>query len=321
MSYDIGSPTEMDNIPKTLRDELSRNWTINRASLVAESRSSDGSTKILLRFDKETSVEVVHLPSEKRTTLCLSSQTGCLIGCLFCATARLNSARSLSIGEMTEQFFAAVRSKPQGAGLEKPTHLVFMGMGEPLLSPQTLIETIRILTWEHGPEFSQRRITVSTCGIVKGIRLLADSGLKPGLALSLNAPTEMLRKRLMPKAPPLSEVIPAMRYYAKKTGRRVTLEYVLLENVNDSTAQASALASLSRSLPCKINLIPFNPFPGSDFRRPAEGRIRAFVKTLLPAAPAVTLRQSMGTDIMAACGQLAGAAYDTAPERNSVEIS
>ena len=313
---DIGSIDEMRNIPKALRDRLARDWEIERSSLKAVSSSSDASKKLVIEFGEQRSVEAVYLPSKKRTTLCLSAQTGCPMGCTFCATARLSSADALTIGEVLEELLIVPRASPQGAGLAKPTHVVFMGMGEPLLKPHTLIEVVRVLTWEHGFEYAQRRITVSTCGMVEGIRLLADSGQRPGLALSLNAPWEGLRRRIMPLAPPLDHILPALRYYAAKTRRRVTLEYVLIDGINDSVLHATALAALSRTLPCKINLIPFNPFPGSNLRASPPSRIERFVKTLLPRAPAVTLRQSMGTDIMAACGQLAGSLQSQASLSN-----
>jgi 23S rRNA (adenine2503-C2)-methyltransferase len=303
---DVDSIEEMRNVPKTLRARLARQWVIERATVGGTQSSVDSSKKLLVQYADGSSVEAVSLPSDRRRTLCLSTQSGCDMGCRFCATARRTNATNLSIGQILEQFYLVVRPEPHGLGLPQPTHIVFMGMGEPLLNIANLIDVIRVLIWEHGPGYAARRITVSTCGIVNGIRRLADSGLRPRLALSLNAPWEDLRRDLMPHAPPLREIWPALRYYTTKTRQRVTLEYVLISGVNDSNAHASSLAKLSRTLPCKLNLILFNEFPECSYARPASHRVDAFMRTLLPAAPTVTLRQSMGTDIMAACGQLVG---------------
>lgn len=308
--HDVDSIENMRNVPKTLRARLEENWEIARAKIGATRNSSDGSKKFLIQFVDGSAVEAVFLPSGRRTTLCLSVQSGCDMGCLFCATARRPKAKNLSVGQILEQFYIVIRPEQHGMGLPKPTHLVFMGMGEPLLNVANLIETIRVLTWEHGPGYAVRRITVSTCGIVNGIKRLADSGLRPRLALSLNAPWDDLRKKLMPNAPPLVEIWPALKYYVEKTRQRVTLEYVLISGINDSNAHASSLAELSRTLPCKLNLILFNEFPGCSYTRPSPHRVEAFIKILLPKAPTVTLRQSMGSDIMAACGQLVGCGDD-----------
>jgi 23S rRNA (adenine2503-C2)-methyltransferase len=228
------------------------------------------------------------------------------MACAFCATGRLGPGRTLTIGELIEQFMAVVRPAPAGAGRTRPTHIVFMGMGEPLLEPRPVIETIRVLTWEHGFGYAARRITVSTCGIPAGIRALAEAGLRVRLAFSLNAPWEGLRTSLMPNAPPLADVIPALRHYAEATRTIVTLEYVLLGGVNDTAACARALSALASRLPSKINLIVYNETEGTMFRAPSGDRIRTFLSILLPASPTVTMRQSLGGDIAAACGQLAG---------------
>ncbi len=307
-AHDVTAIADMRNLPRSLREELGKGWHIPRASLKRMSCSTDGSKKLLVDFDQGSSVETVYMPMEHRTTLCLSTQTGCPIGCTFCATAQLGSGRILSLGEIIEQLQITTRSEPHGAGLPKPTHLVFMGMGEPLLQPEITVEALRVLLWEHGFDYGKKRITVSTCGILKGIEMLRKSGLGVGLALSLNSPWEDQRRQLMPNAPPLTDIVPELRAYALSTGRRVTLEYVLLGGVNDSPAHAKALASLARTLPSKINLIPFNPFPGTPFTAPSEEQMVEFLHFLQPRVAAVTLRRSMARDVHGACGQLAGLA-------------
>lgn len=303
---DVSCVDEMANLPAALKGRLREEWRVDRAVIEAVAASADGSVKFLVRFPTGDAVETVYIPTSRRTTICISSQTGCPMACAFCATGRSGPGRTLTPGEMVEELMTVTRPQPAGAGLRRPTHVVFMGMGEPLLDPRPLVETLRVLTWEHGGGYAARRITVSTCGIPAGIRHLADSGMKVRLALSLNAPWEGLRSALMPKAPPLGEVIPALRYYRDATGASVTLEYVLLGGVNDTPSCARGLAALARSLSCKVNLIAFNETDAGSFAAPAPARVSAFLATLLPLAPTVTVRHSAGADIAAACGQLAG---------------
>ncbi|MBN1425259.1 23S rRNA (adenine(2503)-C(2))-methyltransferase RlmN [Candidatus Fermentibacteria bacterium] len=306
--HDVEDIDGMSDVSAVLRRRLAQEWCVRRAAIEVSSTSTDGSCKVLVQFASGDAVETVHLPAARRTTVCLSSQTGCPMACVFCVTGRRGRGRTLGTGEILEQLLAIQRPQPAGAGLSRPTHVVFMGMGEPLLEPRPVIEAIRVLVWEHGFGYASRRITVSTCGIPDGIRALAESGLKPRLALSLNAPWESLRLSLMPKAPPLAEVVPALKQYAAATKATITLEYVLLEGINDTPSCARALSSLATNLACKINLIVFNDAGDGEFRASSPHRTRQFMEWLQPGPRAVTLRQSMGRDIAAACGQLAGGA-------------
>lgn len=303
---DVAGIEQMTDISASLRCLLAREWGIRRAAITGVSSSADGACKVLVMFAPGDAVETVHLPASRRTTVCLSSMTGCPMACAFCATGRAGAGRSLGTGEILEQLLVIMRPNPEGAGLLRPSHLVFMGMGEPLLDPRPVIESISVLVWEHGFGYASRRITVSTCGIPDGIRALADSGVRPRLALSLNAPWESLRRSLMPKAPSLAEVVPAVKYYAALTGTTATLEYVLLDGVNDTPSCARAVAALAANMGCKINVILFNESGDGPFHAPSARRVREFVETLMPGSRAVTLRRSLGGDISAACGQLAG---------------
>ncbi len=303
---DVVRVDEMTNIPKALRERLGQAFSVGRASIEEVVTSRDGSAKFLLRFPSGRTVETVHMPLPRRTTVCLSSQTGCPMGCAFCATGASGPGHTLTAGEIVEQVLVLVRRTPEGAGLARPTHVVFMGMGEPLLEPDAVITASRILVWEHGFGYARRRITVSTCGIPSGIRALMESGLGVNLALSLNAPWEGLRASLMPKAPPLEAVLPAVRAYREATRATLTLEYVLLAGVNDSLSCAKGLGALATSLGAKVNLIVFNEFPRASFRAPPPHRVEAFREALLPLVPVVTVRESKGSDVGAGCGQLAG---------------
>ena len=303
---DVATADEMTNLPASIRTRLKDEFLIGRSVIEAKATSADGSLKLRIRLAHGGVVETVHLPTARRMTVCLSSQTGCPMECAFCATGRQGPGRTLTPGEMIEQLQVMMRPTPAGAGRSRPTHVVFMGMGEPLLDPRPLVTVIRVLAWEHGFGYAMRRITVSTCGIPDGIRALADSGLKVRLALSLHAPWEGLRASLMPKAPSLVDVLPALRYYQETTRATLTLEYVLLAGVNDTPSCARALGELAARLGSKINLISFNESGEGAFHPPSPQRVASFLTVLQPIAPTVTIRQSMGRDIAAACGQLAG---------------
>lgn len=295
---------EMTDLTLDLRRRLEQSFVFKGLDLEEERKSVDGTEKFLFRLDDGNMIEAVMIPDEEWTTVCISSQAGCALGCRFCATGKLGFARDLTVGEIIGQllFFR------DRFGDEAFRNIVFMGMGEPLLNPDNVIEAIGIVSSSVGLSLSARRITVSTSGIVPGIYRLADLGLKVNLAVSLNAPTQEKRKKLMPIAIkyPLDELLESIRYFTSKRKQRVTFEYILFEGENDSLDDAHELAKLIQGIPCKINLLAYNPIKGLPYGRPEERRIEEFAKYLYPRTPAVTVRKSRGVDIMAACGQLAG---------------
>ncbi len=295
---------EMSDLTLDLRSRLDGSFCFRGLNLEELKQSVDGTEKFLFRLDDDKLIEAVMIPDEEWNTVCISSQAGCALGCRFCATGKLGFGRDLTVGEIIGQllFFR------DRYGDEAFRNIVFMGMGEPLLNLDNVIEAIGIVSSSVGLSLSARRITVSTSGIVPGIFRLADSGLKANLAVSLNAPTQEKRKKLMPIAAkyPLDTLLEAIKYFTSKRKQRVTFEYILFEGENDSLDDARELAKLIQGIPCKINLLAYNPVDGLPYGRPPEERIEEFAKYLYPRTPAVTVRKSRGVDIMAACGQLAG---------------
>jgi 23S rRNA (adenine2503-C2)-methyltransferase len=296
---------EMTNLSKGLRERLKKTATIEGIAEHKLMRSKvDGTEKFLWKLSDRELIESVLIPDEGRLTLCLSTQVGCPLDCRFCATATVGFRRNLTSGEMVSQLLE-VQDRPL-------TNLVFMGMGEPLLNYDNLLKSIGIMVSDLGPNFSAKKITVSTVGIVPGIHRLAEEGLKLGLAISLNAPDDKLRSAIMPVNGkyPLKELLSAAKFYAERTDRRITFEYVLIGGVNDSLECAKKLSRIIQGIPCKINLIRFNPHTSQAYQAPEEERVIAFRDYLYPRAPAVTLRESKGRDILAACGQLRAAEDD-----------
>jgi 23S rRNA (adenine2503-C2)-methyltransferase len=296
---------EMTDLPAAFRAHLAEAAVIGRADLVTAQTSRDGTTKLLLEEPDARRIETVLLPYESRTSVCISSQVGCPVGCVFCATATMGFARNVTAGEMVDQVLAA-QEAARAAGRERITHVVVMGMGEPLLNMDALLKAIRLLNDEVG--IAMRHITVSTAGYVPGIRRLAEENLQITLALSLHAPNDTLRAELIPLAKkyPLAETMAAVRDYTERTGRRVTLEYLLLAGVNDSEPLALELAHLVRGMITHVNLIPWNPADSfSAFTAPSAARVRAFRRALERHGLTVTQRVERGQDISAACGQLA----------------
>jgi len=295
---------QMTDLTLELRHRLDQSFVFRNIELAERKKSVDGTEKFLFRLDDNNLIEAVLIPDEDWTTVCISSQAGCALGCRFCATGKLGFGRDLTVGEIIGQllFFR------DQYGDDAFRNIVFMGMGEPLLNLDNVIETIGIVSSSVGLSLSARRITISTSGIVPGIYRLADSGLKSNLAISLNAPTQAKRRKLMPVANkyPLDELLESIRYFTSTRKQRVTFEYILFENENDSLDDARELAKLIQGIPCKINLLAYNPVEGLSYGRPPESRIDEFAKYLYPRTPAVTVRKSRGVDIMAACGQLAG---------------
>ncbi len=299
---------EMTNLPKVFRTHAAENYTVGTMEMLAERVSTTGdATKYLWQLEDNERTESVYLVLPTRETFCISSQVGCAYGCSFCATATMGFKRHLTSTEIIEQVFRMREALRAASALPPSFNLVFMGMGEPLANYDAVVDAIRRLVHPEGMGLGEKRITVSTVGLAPEIRRLAEERFRVGLAISLNATTDEQRSRLMPvtRKHSIADVMDAALAYVEQTGRRVTLEYVLMAGINDSQDDADRLARIARGLPCKINLIPFNPFPGSRIDRPDEETLRLFAERLMPQAPAVTLRSSRGLDIAAACGQLA----------------
>jgi 23S rRNA (adenine2503-C2)-methyltransferase len=300
------SPAGMSNLPAALRERFEGLCDLRLPQIASVMGTADGLTqKFVLGLADGARVESVAMRTEKRLTFCVSSQVGCALKCTFCATGLMGLQRNLTAAEIVAQ---VVAMGDHHGWQDDRFNLVFMGMGEPLANYEPMMEAIRILHDPLGIHLGARRITVSTSGIVPQIRRLADEGLPLGLAVSLHATTDALRDRLVPlnRRWPLAELLAAARDYGRRTGRRVTLEYTLLAGVNDRDEDAVRLGAIARDLPSKINLIPYNPVPGLEWKRPSPESVDAFAKRLWPIAPAVTVRHTQGGEIWAACGQLGG---------------
>lgn len=295
----------MTDLSKSFRELLQERCYIGKVIAVDSLKSTDGTIKTVWLIDENTYIESVLIPEGARLTLCVSSQAGCPLGCNFCATGLSGFKRNLSSGEIYDQYLL---TKATLDDRTKITNIVFMGMGEPFLNYDNVIKATKALTSELGASIAAKRVTISTVGLVDGIYRLADEAPKLGLAISLHSAKDEIRNRLIPIAKkfPLAKLKEAAKYYTEKSTNRVTFEYLLIKDINDSHADAKALADFVRGIPCKINLIVYNPVKGSKFQRPDEKKILAFRDYLYPRAPAVTLRKSRGVDISAACGQLAG---------------
>jgi len=293
---------EMTNLPLSLREQLARRFVITRLEC-ADSVSSeeDNSQKFLLATDDGNLIEAVLMDMGDHQTICISSQVGCSLGCHFCRTGEGGLERNLRCDEILNQvlFFKAGHLKPR-----RRFNIVYMGMGEPLLNLDNVSRSLKTLNHMEAFALGEKRITLSTIGLPGPIAKLAETDLKFGLAISLNATTDKTRKSIMPKAAAIRETLIAAEQFACRRNVRVTLEYVLIAGINDSPEDARRLSRLTAGRPFKINLIPLNEWDGSDLRRPEETVIDRFIELLLPKAPAVTVRRSLGTDISAACGQL-----------------
>ncbi|MDR2174967.1 MAG: 23S rRNA (adenine(2503)-C(2))-methyltransferase RlmN [Synergistaceae bacterium] len=298
----------MTNLSKTLREKLLRESLIRVPLQVGERKSRDGTRKYLWQTEDGQRVESVLLDHANHTTACVSTQAGCPLSCVFCATGQAGYARDLTAGEILGQFL----TMEQRLGRDI-NNIVFMGMGEPLLNEAHVLKSIRVLNHAKMRNLGGRHITVSTSGIVPGIRNLADFEVPVRLSVSLHAPNDALRTKLMPvnKRYPLSELVDAMRHYKKRTGERVTVEYTLIEGVNDDPQLAFEMGALLDGLGVYVNVIPYNPtgtVPSgmTELRRPSEARIKAFCAALTELSIEFEIRREKGKDILAACGQLAG---------------
>lgn len=304
----------MTNLSKALREKLKELAEIRVPEIVSEHRSHDGTIKWVLRVDNLNCIETVFIPEADRGTLCISSQVGCALDCDFCSTAQQGFNRNLSTGEIIGQLWIA----NQAMGItprddRRISNVVLMGMGEPLLNFENVVRAISLMLDDDAYGLSKRRVTLSTSGVVPALDRLKEI-CDVSLALSLHAPDNALRDILVPlnKKYPIEEVIAACKRYIDNgaSRRKVTVEYVMLDGINDSDEHARRLASLLRSLPSKVNLIPFNPFPRTNYKSSSQERIDAFRDILIKHNITAITRKTRGDDIDAACGQLAGQVMD-----------
>lgn len=291
---------DMTDLPKSLRARLAALASAGALRLQAEETAPDGATKFAFRTTDDHVVETVLIPHPRRATVCVSSQIGCAYGCRFCATGRQGRVRDLTAGEIVEQVIRVQHTmRPT-----RITNVVFMGMGEPLANYGPVVKAVRLLNHPHGLHIAARRVAISTCGLSDGIRRLAREGLQVALAISLHAATDEVRTQLVPinREHPVAEVISAAREYARRTGRKIAFQYVVVPGLNDTPEQARRLAVLGKGLPCMVNLIPQNPLSDSP---PADPSAAArFARLLRSRGLPVAVRRSRGAEVLGACGQL-----------------
>jgi len=296
----------MADLNRPFREQLRRHARISSLAIEQRSTSEDGTEKLLYRLHDGNTIEGVYIPGPGgRSTLCVSSQVGCASGCAFCLTGSGGLVRNLTVSEIVNQVFAA--HKIAGTPI---TNIVLMGTGEPLSNYDAVRSFIGIATDRNGMGLSNKKVTISTCGLVPAIERMADDKeMDASLAVSLNATTDELRDRIMPinRTYPLARLTEALHYYCKVTANTVTIEYALFKGLNDSDQDAARLMELLSGLPCMINVLMFNPFPGAAFERPDEERVYAFRNILLNNGFVAVVRNSRGKDINAACGQLRAA--------------
>jgi len=324
--YGAKNFSQMSNVSKVLRSKLTEIACIKVPEIVAEQKASDGTIKWLMRLDSGNSIETVYIPEDNRGTLCVSSQVGCALDCGFCSTAKQGFNRNLSSAEIIAQLWVANQAlnpvsmqssdtpkKVQDSKHRVITNVVSMGMGEPLLNFDNVVEAIRLMLDDHAYGLSKRRVTISTAGVVPALIRLGQV-CDVSLAISLHAPNDHIRNQIVPlnKKYPIKQLLDACQQYfngdTKK--KQFTVEYVMLAGINDSEKNARELAALLKKIPCKINLIPFNAFPESEFRCSTMQAINRFKDILYKAGYVVVVRKTRGDDIDAACGQLAGKVKD-----------
>lgn len=294
----------MTDLPKSAREYLKSHFVVSGLDLIEHKKSFDGTQKFLIRLQDGQPIESVLIPEEKgRRTACISSQAGCAVGCHFCATGTMGLLRDLTVGEIVGQLMF-LRDK---FGEKAFSNVVMMGMGEPLLNFENVIEAVRIMTDEQGLGISPKKIVLSTSGITPKIKKLADERLGIRLALSLHAASQQKRQQVMPiaKTFKLDSLIESCRYFAEATKQPVTFEYIVFDGFNDTKQDIEDLSRLMKSLNCKINVMAYNPVPGLHFDRPSDEKVNWFGKELNARVKTVTVRKSRGRDIDAACGQLA----------------
>ncbi|MDK2778705.1 MAG: 23S rRNA (adenine(2503)-C(2))-methyltransferase RlmN [Pseudomonadota bacterium] len=307
--------SKMTNMSKALREKMADVCEVRLPEVVYEDISADGTRKWVMRMDGGSAVETVYIPEKDRGTLCVSSQIGCALDCSFCSTGKQGFNRDLSVAEIIGQVYVAAMSfhAPGERRERKITNVVMMGMGEPLLNFDNVVDAMHLMMDDNAYGLSKRRVTLSTSGVVPMMDKLGDV-TDVSLAVSLHAPNDELRNQLVPlnKKYPLKELIAATNRYLGKLPdkRKATIEYTMMDGVNDSMECAAQLSDLLQQVPCKINLIPFNPFPNSGYRRPSNNRVYRFRDYLISQGHVVTIRSTRGDDIDAACGQLVGRVED-----------
>lgn len=334
-------PDRMTNLPADFKAYLSEHYSLALPELDARYPSKDGAVKYRYKLSDGAVIESVLIPESKKNTLCISSQVGCARKCSFCATGKMGLTRNLTTEEIVAQIILAFREcriqseedasnptleqetkaisksqKEPDDSTSRITNLVFMGMGEPLDNLDNVLQTLRVIQSEEGIAFSPRRTTVSTCGIVPGIIAFADSGIKAKLAISLNSAIEDKRTELMPinRKHTIPQLKQALLYYLRKAKFRVTIEYILIPGVNMGREDMNALRKFVGDISCKINFIPFNPAPGSQYSAPDTATVEEFMRAAKSLPQAITLRKSRGADVFGACGQLYKAKADSKPK-------
>lgn len=309
----VTNPALMTNLSKEFRQNLFERFQFELPKMVDRRISVDGTRKYLFDIGNSQTVEAVMIPAEDRNTLCLSSEVGCNMACKFCFTGKQKLKRRLTAGEIVGQFLQVKDDMGEG----RISNIVFMGMGEPLDNTEAVFDAIDIFKSDFGLNIGRKKITVSTSGLVPQIPLVTQSGAR--LAVSLNAPNDEIRNQIMPinKKYPLAQLMQACRDHTDASKDRVTFEYVLLKDVTDHIDHAKQVAQLIRSVPCKVNLIPFNEHPDSGYQRPPRNRVFQFQRYLLDKGFHVTIRRTMGRDIFAACGQLTSL-YKDRPHQQDV---
>ena len=316
----------MTDLAKTLREKLRTMAVVLPPAVVSDKLSDDGTRKFLFDVGGGNAVETVFIPEDDRGTLCVSTQAGCALDCAFCSTGKQGFNRNLTVSEIIGQLWQANRALGACSAEDRIiSNVVLMGMGEPLANFENSVAALRLMLDDNAYGLSRRRVTVSTSGLVPAMDRLRDE-CPVALAVSLHAPNDVLRDELVPinQKYPLRELMAACQRYLDKAPRDfVTFEYVMLDGVNDSEAHAHELLEVTRRVPCKFNLIPFNPFPGSPYRRSPVPRIRRFAEILMAAGVVTTTRKTRGDDIDAACGQLAGQVQDRSQRtaRRVIEIN
>jgi 23S rRNA (adenine2503-C2)-methyltransferase len=314
---DTGDIDSITPLSKAFRGKLiEQGYYISRLDVVEKLTDPDGTVKYIIGLPDGQRIQSVLLSDDDRKTLCVSTQVGCSMGCVLCATARLGFRRNLTAGEIVDQVNTVMRDASCVARANyairnthdegRITNVVYMGMGEPLANYDAVLESVRILNDSAGMNIGIRHLTISTCGVVEGIRGLADEDIAPRLAISLNAPTDSIRARMMPiaKKYPLKKVLGAAEEYQRKTGRRVTFEYVLIKGLNDKVIHAELLCKVLRGVMCNVNLIEYNPHPGCAFEPSGKEAIERFARVLEEKGFETTIRFKKGQRIKAACGQL-----------------
>ncbi|MBI4384955.1 MAG: 23S rRNA (adenine(2503)-C(2))-methyltransferase RlmN [Nitrospinae bacterium] len=294
----------MTNLSKSLRQHLKDYFHMGFPRIAQKTVSADGTIKYLFQLEDGENIEAVWIPDNRRKTLCISTQVGCRLGCSFCLTATLGLKRNLTPSEILGQYMAVNRDLPE---TEQVTNVVVMGMGEPLDNYDSLVAALRLMVSPEGLRISNRRITLSTSGLVDKIKKFQAENIMVNLAVSLNATEDATRSKIMPidKKYPIAVLLDCLRDYPLKRKRRLTFEYVLLRGTNDSHEDAVRLARLLKGIPCKVNLIPFNRFEGADYEAPSEEALLDFQNYLISKNYTVFIRKPRGADILGACGQLA----------------